>query len=410
MNIKTFDLVVIGGGAAGFFGAISAAEHATCPLNILILEKTGQLLNKVKISGGGRCNVTHDCLEPKELVKFYPRGHRSLIGPFTHFGPKDTIRWFEEKGVSLKVEPDGRMFPTTDNSQTIINCLTETAEELGIEIQTKASVSSVIKKEDEFLITVKDQGEIQTKALLIATGGTRLAAGAELAKGLGHNLLPPVPSLFTFTIDDPLIEDLEGLSVTPAEVSIIDTKYTTKGPLLITHWGVSGPGILKLSALASRELSELDYQFTIKINWCPDAEVARLLKLKRQEWGKKQISTRSPLAAIPKRLWSRFCRDLDPELTWSQLTKAQEEVLLNTITNTTLSVSGKSINKDEFVTCGGVELKELQLKRMESKIHPGLYYAGEVINVDGVTGGFNFQNAWTTGYLAGKAIAESHSD
>jgi len=328
-----WDLIIVGGGAAGFFSAIITAEHSSSPMRIAILEKSSQLLQKVKISGGGRCNVTHDCLDPKELAKSYPRGHKSLIGPFHHFGPTETIEWFNNKGVELKVEKDGRMFPTTDSSQTIIDCLTEAAINLGVEIFTKSGVSSVTSESDQFTLNVGEDITVKTKKLLLATGGTRLTAGAKLAEELGHTLHPPVPSLFTFTIDHPLVEDLEGLSVNPSSVRISGTKYENTGPLLITHWGVSGPGILKLSALAARDLAEIE--------------------------------------------------------------------LIEIINNCELPVSGKSINKDEFVTCGGVELKEINLKTMESKLIPNLYFSGEIMNIDGVTGGFNFQNAWTSGYLAG---------
>lgn len=406
-NNSEWDVIVIGGGAAGFFGAISIAEHSQNQPKIVILEKSAQLLGKVKISGGGRCNVTHDCLEPKELTKNYPRGLKTLIGPFHHFGPTDTINWFEGRGVDLKVEDDGRMFPTTDSSQTVINCLTAAVDEYGISVFTKSGVSSIAKTEGGFELTVNDEQVIKTKRVLLATGGTRLQAGAKLAIDLGHDLQEAVPSLFTFSIDHPLLEDLEGLSVNPAEVQIGDTKYKNRGPLLITHWGVSGPGILKLSALAARDLAEVDYTFDLKVNWSPDLDVDRHLQHKRQEWGKKQISTRSPLASIPKRLWSRFCElaEIPEGMTWAQLTKAQQKALIQLIQKTILPVTGKSMNKDEFVTCGGVTLKEVSFKTMESKVCSGLHFAGEVLDIDGVTGGFNFQNAWTTGYLAGKAIA-----
>lgn len=403
-----WDAIVIGGGAAGFFGALSIAEHASKPLRILILEKGGTVLQKVKISGGGRCNVTHDCLEPKPLTKHYPRGEKSLIGPFNHFGPTDTIAWFEGKGVALKTEADGRMFPVTDNSQTIINCLTETAESHGVQVATKCGVSEIKASETGHEITVNDEITLRASQLLLATGGTRLAAGAKLTESCGHTMQPPVPSLFTFEIEHPVLAGLEGLSVSPVEVQIVGTKFSNRGPLLVTHWGVSGPGVLKLSAIAARELAELDYHFDLRVNWSPDLDLARLVNFKRQEWGKRQIATRSPLASIPKRLWSRFCEqaEIPSEHTWSRLTKEQEKALLSLINASTFSVTGKSLNKDEFVTCGGVELKEVSLKTMESKLIPNLHFAGELLNIDGVTGGFNFQNAWTTGFLAGRAIAD----
>ncbi len=405
---SSWDLIIVGGGAAGFFAAITSEQHAPSPLRIAIVEKSSQLLQKVKISGGGRCNVTHDCRAPKELAKNYPRGIKSLIGPFHHFGANETIDWFQKHGVDLKVEKDGRMFPSTDDSQTIIDCLTNTAAELGIEIFTKAGVKEVTRKGDEFSLEIENGAKVSTKKLLLATGGTRLAAGAKLAENLGHQLLPPVPSLFTFSIDHPLLTELEGLSVNPAHVQIEGTKFSNKGPLLVTHWGVSGPGVLKLSALAARDLAERDYTFTLLVNWCPGLDLERLLKHKRTEWGKRQIATRSPLASIPKRLWGRFCQvaNISETLTWAQLPKAQEQKLQDLLTKCQLPVSGKSLNKDEFVTCGGVELNEINLKTMESKLVPNLYFAGEIMNIDGVTGGFNFQNAWTSGHLAGINLSQ----
>lgn len=403
-----WDLIVIGGGAAGFFSAISAAEHAASPLKILILERGSQVLQKVKISGGGRCNVTHDCLEPRLLTAHYPRGVKSLMGPFHHFGPRDTIAWFTERGVELKVEEDGRMFPVTDSSQTIITCLTEAAEEYGIEVRKKTGVAE-LKSLTEGYEVITDGDDVLTAAhLVLATGGTRLAAGAKLATDLEHTLIPAVPSLFTFAIDHPLLDGLEGLSVNPAHVKILGTQYSNRGPLLITHWGVSGPGVLKLSALAARDLADCDYTFTLEVDWCPDLDLKKLFSLKRKEWGRRHVATRSPLASIPKRLWAQICEqaDIQAEQTWAQLTSATELVLTELLRTCRLPVTGKSMNKDEFVTCGGVELKEVNMKTMESKLQANVHFAGELLNIDGVTGGFNFQNAWTSGFLAGRAIAE----
>lgn len=407
-NAEVYDVLVIGGGAAGFFGAISVAEHYDGYVKIAILERGNQVLSKVKISGGGRCNVTHDCLEPKALIKHYPRGMKSLIGPFHHFGPSDTIEWFTQRGVGLKVEDDGRMFPETNSSQTIIDCLTDEAETSGIEVYKKFGVKSVSIKEDTIELGLASGECLMTRFLLIATGGTRLAAGTALFISLEHNLMPAVPSLFTFTIEDDLINGLSGLSVSHVEIHILNTAFKAQGPLLITHWGISGPGVLKLSSMAARELAEKDYTFKISVNWCPSIELEKLFLLKRKEWGKRQVSTRSPLASIPKRLWLRFCEnaDISQDVTWSQLSKNAEESVKYQIRKTEFQVTGKSLNKEEFVTCGGVSLKEIDLKTMESKQHPNIHYAGEVIDVDGITGGFNFQNAWTTGYLAGRAIAE----
>ena len=399
------DLIVVGGGAAGFFSAITCAENSA--KSVLILEKTPQLLQKVKISGGGRCNVTHDCFEPRALSRNYPRGEKALIGPFHRFGAADTVDWFASRGVTLKTEADGRMFPDTDSSQTIIDALLGAADAAGVNIHASEGVISVVKNEDIFEL-VTDAGNSYTAAsVLIATGGTRITAGAKLAASLGHELQPPTPSLFTFKIKDPRIEGLLGLSVSPAEVSIQQSKLTSRGPVLITHWGLSGPGILKISAQGARELAERDYRFDISVNWLPDADPAAVVAEKRVSEGKRQLSGRSPFVSIPKRLWLRLlaAAEISGATTWSQLSKAQAIQLLSELTTSTFAVTGKSTNKDEFVTCGGVALNEINFQTMESKLVQGLYFAGEVIDVDGVTGGFNFQNAWTNGFHAGSDIA-----
>jgi predicted Rossmann fold flavoprotein len=399
------DLIVVGGGAAGFFSAITCAENSA--KSVLILEKTPQLLQKVKISGGGRCNVTHHCFEPRALSRNYPRGEKALIGPFHRFGAADTVDWFASRGVTLKTEADGRMFPDTDSSQTIIDALLGAADAAGVNIHASEGVISVVKNEDIFEL-VTDAGNSYTAArVLIATGGTRITAGAKLAASLGHELQPPTPSLFTFKIKDPRIEGLLGLSVSPAEVSIQQSKLTSRGPVLITHWGLSGPGILKISAQGARELAERDYRFDISVNWLPDADPAAVVAEKRVSEGKRQLSGRSPFVSIPKRLWLRLlaAAEISGATTWSQLSKAQAIQLLSELTTSTFAVTGKSTNKDEFVTCGGVALNEINFQTMESKLVQGLYFAGEVIDVDGVTGGFNFQNAWTNGFHAGSDIA-----
>jgi predicted Rossmann fold flavoprotein len=394
-----FDLIVVGGGAAGFFSAITCAEKSG--KSVLILEKTSQLLQKVKISGGGRCNVTHNCFEPRELSRNYPRGEKALIGPFHRFGAADTVEWFASRGVTLKTETDGRMFPDTDSSQTIIDALLGAADAAGVSIHTSEGVTSVVKNEGTFEL-VTDAGNSYTAAcVLIATGGTRIAAGARLAASLGHELQPPTPSLFTFKIKDPLIEGLLGLSVSPAEVSIQQSKLSSRGPVLITHWGLSGPGILKISAQGARELAEHDYRFDISVNWLPDVDPAAVIAEKRLSEGKRQLSGRSPFASIAKRLWLRLvvAAEVPDATTWAQLSKTQAAQLVSQLTASTFAVSGKSTNKDEFVTCGGVSLNEINFQTMASKLVQGLYFAGEV------TGGFNFQNAWTNGFHAGSDIA-----
>ncbi len=410
---ETWDCIVIGGGAAGFFGAIACAEAAPNHRKILILEQSSKLLGKVRISGGGRCNVTHHCFDPKQLSKHYPRGEKSLIGPFNRWGAEDTVQWFESRGVELKTEADGRMFPVTDDSQTIIQCLINAAQQAGITIRTSTSIDTVrtinTPNEPGLELIDKQQQRVKCHKLLIATGGTRLAAGAKLVQQLGHGLEPAVPSLFTFKINDPRLTDLPGVSVAHTRIQLKTTKLTAEGPLLITHWGLSGPGVLRISAWGARELYELNYHCSIEINWLPNIDVPNTLQHLRKDWGKRQVGTRCPFPEISKRLWEKLVihAHIPKETLWSQLTKQQTEELTNQLTTATFQVTGQSLNKDEFVTCGGVPLKEIQLKTMQSKLVPNLYFAGEVMNVDGITGGFNFQNAWCSGYHAGKHMAET---
>ncbi|MGI9241176.1 MAG: NAD(P)/FAD-dependent oxidoreductase [Verrucomicrobiales bacterium] len=402
----TWDLITIGGGAAGFFGAITHAENGGGPT--LILEKTANLLGKVKISGGGRCNVTHACPDPKELSKNYPRGERSLIGPLHRWGVEDTIDWFTSRGVELKTEADGRMFPSTDSSQTIIDCLTRAAHQAGVDIRTRCGVKSITPG-DGFELETEAGETLQARNILLATGGTRLAAGARLAQQLGHTLEPAVPSLFTFKIRDPRLDGLSGISVAETVCKVVGSKLESSGPLLITHWGVSGPGILRLSAWGARELAATDYRFTLRVNWLPEIDVANELKRLRESSGKKQVGARSPFAEIPKRLWGQLVggAGISKEQTWARLTKLERASLEDQLIRSEFTVDGKSLNKEEFVTCGGVKLHDINLQTMESKLCPGLFFAGEVIDVDGITGGFNFQNAWTSGRIAGLAIAGS---
>lgn len=406
-----YDLITIGGGAAGFFGSITFAD-LTPHCRTLILERSSQLLAKVKISGGGRCNVTHHCFEAKRLAQHYPRGEKSLIGPFSRWGAQNTVDWFQSRGVELKTEPDGRMFPITDDSQTIIDCLLDAAHNANVEIQTSHGVSSIslIDRDPQgyrFLVETDQSQTLRCKNILLATGGTRLAAGAKLASSLGHQLNPAIPSLFTFKITHPLLHDLPGIAVSQTEVSVAGSKLRSSGPLLITHWGVSGPGILRLSAWGARELADIDYHFTLLVNWIPSVNPQHTFAELRTSWGKRQLSTRCPFDTIPKRLWARMleiCQIPDSQ-TWAQLSKKHTDQLCTMLTQCPLPVTGKSINKDEFVTAGGVLLKDIDLKTMESKLTPGLYFAGEVMDIDGITGGFNFQNAWTSGYHAGTSIA-----
>ncbi len=399
------DLIVVGGGAAGFFAAITCAENSG--KSVVILEKTSEVLHKVLISGGGRCNVTHHCFDARELSTNYPRGEKSLIGPFNRFGAADTMDWFANRGVALKTEADGRVFPKSDSSQTIIDTLLDAASAAGVKVRKSEGVASIIKKEDNFEVVTEAGKTYSAASVLIATGGTRSAAGAQLAANFGHKLEPATPSLFTFKIKDPRLEGLLGVSVESVEVRILESQLKSTGPLLITHWGVSGPGILKISAWGARELAQRDYRFEIVVNWLPNVDPAKVIAEKRVEEGKRQLSSRSPFAEISKRLWLRFlvAADIPDTVTWSQLSKVQATQLVGQLTSSKFTVNGKSTNKDEFVTCGGVSRNEINFQTMESKLVDGLYFAGEVMDVDGITGGFNFQNAWTSGFHAGLAVA-----
>lgn len=409
------NIIVIGGGAAGFFGAITCA--ATHPhTQVTLLEAGRTPLTKVRISGGGRCNVTHHCFDPAQLVRSYPRGGKELRGAFSRFQPKDTVAWFESRGVRLKTEADGRMFPVTDNSETIVNCLMETAKQAGVKLRTNAMVKSVRKKSDSpaqkgFEMELKTGEILQCDRLLIATGSNPL--GYRFAKELGHAIEPIVPSLFTFNINDSRLQNLAGVSVENVRVHLANTgknRLEQTGALLITHWGLSGPAILKLSAWGARVLYEHRYQMSLIINWVPlyNPESLRqyLLELKSNN-SKRKISSYSPLP-IPKRLWQRFLTfvGIDMQMTWAELSKGALNKLVQELTQGQYQIQGKGVFKEEFVTCGGVKLKEVDFKTMESKICPGLYFAGEVLDIDGITGGFNFQSAWTTAWLAGNAMGK----
>ena len=414
---EDWNIIVIGGGAAGFFGAIICAERAPHK-RVLILEKSRKVLTKVKISGGGRCNVTHDCFDPKAMAtRHYPRGNKALIGPMFRFGVAETVRWFEGRGVELKTESDGRIFPTTDDSQTIINCLREAAREAGVVVRTSTGVKEVTPRGgrsengDGFELLLDGGERLFADQVLLATGGTRLSRSEKLARGLGHKLQPAVPSLFTFHIDDGRINGLQGLTVENVEVSVEGQRLESSGPLLITHRGVSGPAILKISAWGARELHEMDYQFSIVVNWLPGIDVDRRIDDLRHGEGKKQVATRSFFEAIPKRLWRRLVKaaGISKKRRWADLSAESQRSLVGELTRCRLQVRGKSTNKDEFVTCGGVLTDEVDMRTMESRRCPGVFVAGELLDIDGVTGGFNFQNAWTTGYLAGCAMAEANA-
>lgn len=399
-------IVIVGAGAAGYFSAITCAE--TFPEHsVFLLEKTAQVLAKVRISGGGRCNITHACFDPAELVKHYPRGQKELRGPFSYFQPLDTIEWFEKRGVALKTEEDGRMFPITDQSETIIQCLQNAAEEAGVKLLLQHGIESIQRQvSNEWLIQLTGGKNVTCDRLLIATG----SAGKiyPLLESLGHTTIPLVPSLFTFNLPTSPFLDLAGISVSQVSASLPQLGFTQKGPLLLTHWGFSGPAILKLSAWAARELHAAEYKTDVCIDWLPafSKEELRLqLEKTKQTLGAKLILSSHPFP-LPKQLWHRLATlsDIPADLRWSSLTQRHMQNLQTNLQATRLKIQGKTTYKQEFVTCGGIPLQEVNFKTMESRLSPGLYFAGEVLNIDGVTGGFNFQNAWTTGWLAGRAI------
>ncbi|KFF16272.1 BaiN/RdsA family NAD(P)/FAD-dependent oxidoreductase [Flavobacterium hydatis] len=400
---QNFDIIIVGGGAAGFFTAINIVEKNS-KLKVAILERGSEVLTKVRVSGGGRCNVTHACFEPNELVKFYPRGEKELRGPFHQFCSGDTIEWFEKHGVELKIEDDGRMFPVSNSSQTIIDCFLKTTAKLGITILTSQSVQSIFKKENFWKVETQNQNYIAEK-LVLATGSNPKIW--EMLQTFGHAIVSPVPSLFTFNIKDPRIKELPGVAA-QATVKVKGTKLESTGPLLITHWGMSGPAILKLSAWGARILHDKNYQFTIFVNWLNDIDTEdaeKILKDLKQEHAKKAVSKKSPFD-FPNRLWESLvlASTIDIETKWADLSKVQLQNLANQLTNGTFQVNGKSTFKEEFVTAGGIDLKEINFKTMESKLHENLYFAGEIVNIDAITGGFNFQNAWTSGFIVANSI------
>ena len=401
---KNFDIIIAGGGAAGFFTAINIAE-ANPKVKIAILERGKEVLSKVRISGGGRCNVTHACFIPNELVKFYPRGEKELRGPFNRFCSGDTIEWFEKHGVELKIEEDGRMFPVTDSSQTIINCFIDAAQKSGIKVLTGQSIQSLYKAQDYWKIETQNETYLAEK-LVMATGSNPKIW--DMLQEMGHSIVPPIPSLFTFNIKDVRIKDLMGVSAY-ASVKVKGTKLEASGPLLITHWGMSGPGILRVSAWGARELFDKNYQFVLQVNWLNDAsfdECEETLKDLKQEQPKKTVAKQSPFD-FPNRLWQSLVHaaGIQPDTRWADLSKVQLQALTMQLINAEFNVNGKSTFKEEFVTAGGIELKEVNFKTMESKLVEDLYFAGEILNIDAITGGFNFQNAWTGGFIAAEDIA-----
>ncbi len=404
MSKKT--IVIIGGGAAGIFAAITAAD-ADRNANVIVLERTRQLLAKVRISGGGRCNVTHAAFDPKRLVQHYPRGNKELLGPFHQFQPKDTIQWFLQRNVRLKTEEDGRMFPTTDSSETIANCLLTEARNKGVDIRLEQKIAGIQKIEEQFQIAFDDGSTLLCDSLLLATGSS--PQGHALARSLGHTIVPPVPSLFTFNVPTSPMLDLAGIAVSDAIISIKGTSLKQRGPVLITHWGFSGPAALKLSAWAARPLHEQQYCVDLVIQWVPEISIEEayqtFLRLKAQK-PLKSIENEI-LYKLPQNLWKRLVKlaGIAEQTSLSHVSNSSLRQLAQLCSGQELRVEGKTTYKQEFVTCGGVFLKEVDFKRMESRVVSNLYFSGEVLDIDGVTGGFNFQNAWTSAWIAGHAMA-----
>jgi predicted Rossmann fold flavoprotein len=403
-------LVVIGGGAAGFFCAINAAR-LNPNLDVCILEKSNKLLAKVKVSGGGRCNTTHACFEIPELVQKYPRGQNFLKKTFHWFNTNDTIEWFAFRGVDLKTEADGRMFPQTNDSQTIIDCLLKEADKYKVQVQLQTSVEKIsINEAGTFLLQTVNK-TFEANYVCVATGGFPKAQQFDFITSLGHSIEAPVPSLFTFNMPGNTITELMGVSVPEAQVKIAGSKITATGPLLITHWGMSGPAILKCSAWGARELANTSYQFTIRVNWIPayaEQDLRTAWPLIRAEEGNGKMGGRNPFE-LPSRLWLHLLTvsGIDAGVSWATLTAAAQNKLITALTAFECKVSGKTTFKDEFVTCGGIKLTEIDANTMQSKLHKGLYFAGEIMDIDGITGGFNFQNAWTSGWIAAKSIADT---
>ncbi len=404
-------IAIIGGGAAGFFAAIACAE-ANPDCQLTIFERGKAVLEKVRVSGGGRCNVTHHCFDASTLVQHYPRGSRELLGPFMQFGPEQTVAWFAQRAVPLKTEADGRMFPITDDSRTIVDCLRQAARQAGVAVRTSVRVERIILNHaGGWQLQVHGEVLMTFDKIMVASGSN--AAVWEMLRGLGHQIVEPVPSLFTFNTKDTRLRDLAGVSVPSAHLSLLGSKLSAQGPLLITHWGLSGPAILRLSAWGARYLHGLDYRFPLQINWLgnisPQDSGVHLQTLKISQ-GKKTVAAH-PAFDLPLRLWQRIliAADVPDTLRWADLDKSRLQQLVQHLTASIFQIAGKSTFKEEFVTAGGVELKEINFKTFESRLHPHLFLAGEVLDIDAITGGFNFQAAWTGGWLAGQAMAKDQT-
>ena len=404
---QNWDVIVVGGGPAGFFAAIRCAE-SNPKLKVLIIEKASQTLGKVIISGGGRCNVTHACFEPAQLITYYPRGGNELRGAFSRFQPQDTVQWFEARGVKLKVENDGRMFPVSDDSNTIADCLRESAREAGVRVELRTSLLEVEKGlRGRFRLEVRNEANVlplQTKKLLIATGSDRKTL--DILQSLGHTIVEPVPSLFTFNIKDKRIHGLSGVSI--ENVTLKMDSITTRGALLITHWGMSGPAVLRLSAWGARELFEKEYRAKLIVNWLDEYSFDKALDVlqRNKDWQentRKKVSSAPAFSQIPLRLWKQLAHFIG-EKNWGDVSKAELRRLAQELIAGEFEIQGRGQFKEEFVTAGGVNLKEVDFKTMGSRVVDGLFFAGEVLDIDGITGGFNFQSSWTTGWLAGSAL------
>lgn len=405
MNEKQLKVGIIGGGAAGFFAAISCKQNHP-NADVIILEKSTKTLAKVKISGGGRCNVTNATYSISELSKNYPRGEKQLKKAFSQFMTTDTVEWFESRGVELVTQDDKCIFPKAQDSQVIIDCLMNEVNKFGITIKIQTHIEAIIAKENGYELSIRGQKPMVFSKIILASGGQTKMSGLQWLADLGHKIEPPVPSLFTFNMPKNPVTELMGVVVNPASVKIPGTKLQDDGPLLITHWGMSGPAILKLSAWGARVLEEKNYQFKILVNWLnqKNEEAVRVLVLCAiSELGGKMIKNTNPFE-IPNRLWifllSKY--DINEELRWSELGKKAKNKMVQLLYIDEYEVSGKTTFKEEFVTCGGVSLSDVNIKTMESKICPGIYFSGELLDIDGITGGFNFQAAWTTGFIAGK--------
>lgn len=406
-----WDLVVVGGGAAGFFCAINAAGKKP-GLRVCLIEKTGKLLSKVAVSGGGRCNVTHACFDIDKLSRHYPRGTQFLRKAFHHFNTKHTIQWFKERGVELKTEEDGRMFPVSNTSSTIVQCLLQEAAKHQVHIELNQEISKMEWKDGRWELLSSKGRVYKTEKICLAQGGLNKASTEAIFTNLKHKIVSPVPSLFTFNMPSQPITKLMGITVEEVAVKIPGTKLESRGPLLITHWGMSGPAILRLSAWGARDLAQMNYQFTVTINWIPnynEPELRESLQQIRNERTRQAVAARNPFS-LPQRLWDFLLTQyvhVAPDKRWADVSAKEMNALVRTLLFCEFPVKGKTTFKEEFVTAGGVSLSEIDHRTMESKFHPGLYFAGEVMDVDGITGGFNFQNAWTSGYLAATAITQS---